>query len=66
MRILKQTENLWSLAVATLCSRKRKFQAEPVFIKEFDIERTVYLILVLITEIYTNGQCVVSYLYDNE
>lgn len=66
MSILKQTEKLCSLAVATLCSRKRKFQAEPVFIKEFDSEGTVHLTRVLITEIYTNGQCVVTYPYDNE
>ena len=66
MGILKQTEKLCSLAVAALCSRKRKFQAEPVFIKEFDSEGTVHLTRVLLTEIYTNGQCVVTYPYDNE
>lgn len=66
MSILKQTEKLRSIVVSVLCRKKRRFQSEPVFVMERGSEDGNNLTRVLLTEICTNGICLVTYPYHNE
>lgn len=66
MSVLKQTEKIRSIVVSVLCRKNRRFQSEPVFAMERCIEKENNLTRVLLTEIFTNGLCLVTYPCYNE
>lgn len=66
MSVLKQTEKIRSIVVSVLCRKNRRFQSEPVFVMERCREKENNLTRVLLTEIFTNGLCLVTYPCYNE
>lgn len=66
MSVLKQTEKIRSIVVSVLCRKNRRFQSEPVFVMERCREKENNLPRVLLTEIFTNGLCLVTYPCYNE
>lgn len=66
MSVLKQTEKIHSIVVSVLCRKNRRFQSEPVFVMERCREKENNLTRVLLTEIFTNGLCLVTYPCYNE
>lgn len=66
MNVLKQTEKMRFIVMLVLCYKNRRFQSEPVFVMEHSSEEKNNLTRVLLTEICTNGLCIVTHPYHNE